>query len=86
MVRLLGGKQQLFTEVYSRASRRVVAALAAVAPGPDAKQEMGDAYVGLLADWNLLLLLMHGAVDRWSPALATVVSSQTSLQSRQVVL
>jgi hypothetical protein len=60
VVRLFGGKQQLFTEVYSRASRRVVAALAAVAPGPDAKQEMGDAYVGLLADRNLLLLLMHG--------------------------
>jgi AcrR family transcriptional regulator len=60
VVRLFGGKQQLFTEVYSRASRRVVAALAAVTPGPDAKQEMGEAYVGLLADRNLLLLLMHG--------------------------
>jgi AcrR family transcriptional regulator len=60
VVRLFGGKQQLFAEVYSRASRRVVAALAAVAPGPDAKQEMGEAYIGLLADRNLLLLLMHG--------------------------
>src|SRR5664280_1270548 len=53
VVRLFGGKQQLFAEVYSRASRRVVAALAAVTPGPDAKQAMGEAYVGLL-------LLMHG--------------------------
>ena len=60
VVRLFGGKQPLFAEVYSRASRRVVDALAAVAPGPDAKQEMGEAYVGLLADRNLLLLLMHG--------------------------
>ena len=60
VVRLFGGKQPLFAVVYSRASARVVAALAAVAPGPDAKQEMGEAYIGLLADRNLLLLLMHG--------------------------
>jgi len=60
VVRLFGGKRPLFTEVYSRASSLVVAALAAVAPGPDAKQKMGDAYIGLLADRNLLLLLMHG--------------------------
>lgn len=60
VVRLFGGKKQLFAEVYSRASHRIVAALAAVEPGPDAKQEMGEAYIGLLADRNLLLLLMHG--------------------------
>jgi AcrR family transcriptional regulator len=60
VVRLFGGKQPLFTEVYSRASSLVVAALSAVAPGPDAKQKMGEAYIGLLADRNLLLLLMHG--------------------------
>jgi len=60
VVRLFGGKQQLFDELYSRASHRVIAALAAVPPGPDAKQEMGEAYAGLLADRNLLLLLMHG--------------------------
>jgi AcrR family transcriptional regulator len=60
VVRLFGGKQQLFAELYSRASGRVVAALAAVAPGSNAKQEMGEAYIGLLADRNLLLLLMHG--------------------------
>jgi AcrR family transcriptional regulator len=60
VVRLFGGKQPLFAEVYSRASQRIVAALAAVAPGPHAKEEMGEAYVGLLADRNLLLLLMHG--------------------------
>ncbi|HEX7537399.1 MAG TPA: TetR/AcrR family transcriptional regulator [Dermatophilaceae bacterium] len=60
VVRLFGGKKQLFAEVYSRASRRVIAALDAVVPGPDAKREMGQAYVGLLADRDLLLLLMHG--------------------------
>ncbi|MEP7016813.1 MAG: TetR/AcrR family transcriptional regulator [Actinomycetota bacterium] len=60
VVRLFGGKQRLFAEAYSRASRRVVAALAAVGPGPDAQKEMGEAYIGLLADRNLLRLLMHG--------------------------
>lgn len=60
VVRLFGGKQPLFAEVYSRASRRVVDVLGAVASGPDAKREMGEAYVGLLADRNLLLLLLHG--------------------------
>jgi len=60
VVRLFGGKQQLFAEVYARASRRIVDALATVASGPDAKQEMGDVYIGLLADRDLLLLLMHG--------------------------
>jgi AcrR family transcriptional regulator len=60
VVRLFGGKQQLFAELYSRASRRVVAALAEVERGPNAKEQMGDAYIGLLADRNLLLLLMHG--------------------------
>ncbi|RYV52520.1 TetR/AcrR family transcriptional regulator [Pengzhenrongella frigida] len=60
VVRLFGGKQQLFAEVYERASRRVLEALAAVAPGPEATREMGEAYVGLLADRDLLLLLLHG--------------------------
>ncbi|HEY3548962.1 MAG TPA: helix-turn-helix domain-containing protein, partial [Propionicimonas sp.] len=60
VVRLFGGKQQLFAELYARASRRVIDALAAVAPGPEAMHEMGQAYVGLLADRDLLRLLMHG--------------------------
>lgn len=60
VVRLFGGKQQLFAEVYSRASTRIVDALAAVAPGQEAKREMGEAYIGLLADRNLLRLILHG--------------------------
>ena len=60
VVRLFGGKQQLFAEIYTRASRRVVDALASVEAGPEAKREMGEAYIGLLADRSLLRLLMHG--------------------------
>ena len=67
VVRLFGGKQQLFAEVYARASQRVVEALAAVGPGPDAKREMGEAYVGLLADRDLLLLLLHGFASGSEP-------------------
>ena len=67
VVRLFGGKQQLFAEVYVRASNRVVEALAAVEPGPDATREMGEAYVGLLADRDLLLLLLHGFASGSEP-------------------
>ena len=72
VVRLFGGKQQLFAEVYLRASRRVIEALAAVAPGPEAKQEMGKAYVGLLADRDLLLLLLHGFAAGSDPQIGSL--------------
>lgn len=67
VVRLFGGKQQLFAEVYTRTSDRVIETLASVAPGPDAKHEMGEAYVGLLADRDLLLLLLHGFASGSDP-------------------
>src|SRR6478736_8473208 len=56
VVRLFGSKQELFAQVYAHASRQVVEALAAVPAGPDAKHEMGEAYVRLLADRELLLV------------------------------
>ncbi|MDM8085755.1 helix-turn-helix domain-containing protein [Cellulomonas cellasea] len=60
VVRVFGTKQQLFRELYTQAVHRVVETLAAVRPGPDAKVEMGEAYVALLADRNLLRVVMHG--------------------------
>src|SRR4029078_3004152 len=53
VVRLFGSKQDLFAQVYPFASQQVVDALAAVSPGPDAKHEMGQAYIRLLADRDL---------------------------------
>jgi AcrR family transcriptional regulator len=62
VVRLFGSKRELFVETYRQASAQVLAALRTVEPGPDAGRRMGDAYVGLLTDRELLLLLMHGFI------------------------
>lgn len=60
VVRLFGSKQQLFLEVYRYATGRVLAAMAAVAPGPDAVERTGRAYMALMADRDLLRVVMHG--------------------------
>src|SRR3954470_16312178 len=62
VVRLFGTKRELFLEAYKVASSEVLAALSGVAAGPDAGMAMGDAYVGLLGDRDLLRLLMHGFI------------------------
>ncbi|MFC6005503.1 TetR/AcrR family transcriptional regulator [Angustibacter luteus] len=67
VVRLFGSKQELFAQVYEHASKRVIDALAAVPAGPDAKHEMGEAYVRLLADRDLLLVIMHGFIAGADP-------------------
>lgn len=72
VIRLFGSKQQLFLELYQRSSERVIEALEAVAAGPDAGAEMGTAYVGLLADRDLLRLLMHGFVAGGDPAIGRI--------------
>ena len=60
VVRLFGTKRELFLEAYSVASAQIIAALSAVPAGPDAAVRMGDAYIGLLADRDLLRMVMHG--------------------------
>jgi AcrR family transcriptional regulator len=72
VVRLFGSKQELFAQVYAHASRRVLEALAAVPAGPDAAREMGQAYVDLLADRDLLMVTMHGFVAGADPAIGAV--------------
>jgi AcrR family transcriptional regulator len=62
VVRLFGTKRELFLEAYKVASAEIVQALAAVPAGPDAAMRMGDAYIGLLADRDLLRLVMHGFI------------------------
>jgi AcrR family transcriptional regulator len=62
VVRLFGTKRELFLEAYKVASAEIIAALSSVPAGPDAMMEMGDAYVGLLADRDLLRLVMHGFI------------------------
>src|SRR4051795_6754060 len=75
VVRLFGSKQELFAQVYEHASRRVVDALAAVPAGPDAKHEMGEAYVQLLADRDLLLVIMHGFIAGADPKVGHIARS-----------
>ena len=72
VVRMFGSKQQLFAEVYRRACARVIDVLGAVEPGPDAGERMGQAYVALLADHNLLQLMMHGYVAGADPEIGRI--------------
>jgi AcrR family transcriptional regulator len=62
VVRLFGTKRELFVEAYKQACEQVLEALRAVEPGPDAEQAMGEAYVRLVADRELLMMVMHGFI------------------------
>lgn len=62
VVRLFGSKQQLFLELYRSVTDRVLEAMAAVEPGPDPAARVGRAYIALMADRDLLRVLMHGFI------------------------
>jgi AcrR family transcriptional regulator len=63
VVRLFGSKRDLFLEVYRQAADKVVATLTAAAAEPGAtKESMGSAYLELIADRDLLRLVMHGFI------------------------
>jgi AcrR family transcriptional regulator len=72
VVRMFGSKHELFAEVYRRACAQVVETLAAVEPGQDAGDRMGQAYVELLADRTLLQLMMHGYVAGADPEIGRI--------------
>ncbi|MGN6302931.1 MAG: TetR/AcrR family transcriptional regulator [Angustibacter sp.] len=72
VVRLFGSKAELFAQVYAHASQRVLDALTAVPAGPDAGAQMGQAYVDLLQDRDLLMVLMHGFVAGADPEIGTI--------------
>src|SRR4051794_17795486 len=75
VVRLFGSKQELFAQVYAYASQQVLDALSAVPAGPDAKHEMGQAYVRLLGDRDLLLVIMHGFIAGADPKVGHIARS-----------
>ena len=62
VVRLFGSKRGLFLAAYQQASDEVIRALSSVPAGPEAGTLMGDAYVELLEDRDLLRLVMHGFI------------------------
>ena len=72
VVRMFGSKQELFAELYRRTCARVIEALGSVEPGPDAGERMGQAYVELLRDHDLLQLMMHGYVAGADPEIGRI--------------
>lgn len=72
VVRLFGSKRELFLEAYRQASEQVLATLGSVPAGPEAAKRMGDAYVSLLEDRDLLRLLMHGFIAGGDPEVGRV--------------
>lgn len=72
VVRLFGSKKQLFLELYQQVSARVVAAFGSVEAGPYAAERMGQAYIGLMADRDLLQVLMHGLTAAADPEIGAL--------------
>ncbi len=72
VVRLFGSKRGLVLEAYRDASTAVLDAFAAVPPGPQAGQQMGDAYGRFLADRDRLMLLMHGFIAGADPEIGAL--------------
>lgn len=70
VVRLFGSKRELFLAAYQQVADAVIATMSAVPAGPDAGQAMGDAYTRLVADRDLLRLLMHGFAAGIDPDVA----------------
>jgi AcrR family transcriptional regulator len=79
VVRLFGSKQQLFLELYRGVTARILAtmtaAMQAVVEGPGAWQDglagrLGEAYVRLVGDRDLLRVMMHGFVGTDDPEVA----------------
>lgn len=62
VIRLFGGKRELMLAVLERAADRVLATFAEVEGGAGAADRLAAAYVGLLDDRDLLLVLMQGFV------------------------
>ena len=63
LFRLFGTKKDLFIATYDRVGERIVAAMTAAAEGLEGEEAihaMGEAYVQLLQDPDLLQVQMHG--------------------------
>jgi len=79
VVRIFGTKLELFLEVFARSTTRIRDAFAAVIDDPafdpaseDAHDRLGLAYTALLADRDLLQVMMHGFSGGGEEAIARV--------------
>ncbi|WP_282945479.1 TetR/AcrR family transcriptional regulator [Cellulomonas endometrii] len=71
VIRLFGSKQQLFLDLYRGVATRIIGVMSAVEPGPGAADRTGRAYVSLMADRDLLRVLMHGFTAASDPQIGT---------------
>lgn len=62
VIRVFGGKRALMLAVVERAGARVLQRFEAVPAGPDARRRLTAAARGLLADRDLLRVLLHGVL------------------------
>lgn len=72
VVRLFGTKRSLFQAVLERTCGGIVAAFEQVPPGPDARHELGERYVELVHDRDVLRVLMHGFMAGSDPELGAL--------------
>lgn len=73
VVRMFGTKHELFREVFASVTGRVVETMrTASRAGDDPLAAMADAYGGLLADRDLLLVMMHGFVAGADPEIGAL--------------
>ena len=73
VVRMFGTKQQLFLEVFERSARRVFDAFSGVLAedfdpaSEEDRDRLGAAYTDLLADRDMMLVMLHGFAAGDSP-------------------
>jgi AcrR family transcriptional regulator len=73
VVRLFGGKQKLFVAALQRACGRVEQHFREVAGREPTLKAMGEAYADLLAEREVIVVLLHGFAAASDPALGPVV-------------
>lgn len=91
VVRMFGTKAELFREVLARALTRIVetfdAELDRLTIDPDSEEfwaQLGAAYAGLIADQDLLLVMMHGFSAGGTPAIGAQARSTMSAIYTQI--
>lgn len=78
VIRLFGSKRELILAIYRDVVERVISALTAVESGPDAEIQMGDAYVTLMGDRNLLRAMMQGFIAGTDPEIGELARTTLS--------
>jgi AcrR family transcriptional regulator len=73
VVRTFGGKQPLLDALFQRVADRIVAAFEDAPQDGDAEECLGRAYLQLVDDRDVLLVLMHGFTASSEPGIGAAV-------------